>query len=86
MGILSWIVFGGLAGLAASFLLGGGGGIIFDIIMGTVGALLGGFLMGLFGHTGAGKSPRTRLSAGAGLGRQPSRVEAGSQTARSGRP
>jgi len=33
MGILSWIVFGGLAGLVASFLLGGGGGIIFDIIV-----------------------------------------------------
>jgi uncharacterized membrane protein YeaQ/YmgE (transglycosylase-associated protein family) len=52
MGILSWIVFGGLAGLAASFLMGGGGGIIFDIIVGIVGALLGGFIMGLFGHAG----------------------------------
>jgi len=52
MGILSWIVFGGLAGLAASFLIGGGGGIIYDIVVGIVGALLGGFLMHLFGHTG----------------------------------
>ena len=33
MGILSWIVFGGLAGLVASFLMGGGGGIIIDIIV-----------------------------------------------------
>jgi uncharacterized membrane protein YeaQ/YmgE (transglycosylase-associated protein family) len=52
MSILAWIVFGGLAGLVASFLMGGGGGIIFDIIVGIVGALLGGFLMTLFGHTG----------------------------------
>ena len=52
MGILSWILFGGLAGLAASFLIGGGGGIIYDIIVGIVGALLGGFLMHLIGHTG----------------------------------
>ena len=52
MGILSWIVFGGLAGLAAGFLMGGGGGIIFDIIVGIVGALLGGFIMGLLGHAG----------------------------------
>ena len=52
MGILSWIVFGGLAGVAASFLIGGGGGLIFDIIVGIVGALLGGFLMGKFGHAG----------------------------------
>ena len=42
MGILSWIVFGGLAGLAASFLIGGGGGIIYDMVVGIVGALLGG--------------------------------------------
>jgi uncharacterized membrane protein YeaQ/YmgE (transglycosylase-associated protein family) len=52
MSILAWIVFGGLAGLAASFLMGGGGGIIFDVIVGIVGALLGGFLMGKFGHAG----------------------------------
>ena len=52
MGILSWILFGGLAGLAAGFLTGRRGGIIYDIIVGIVGALLGGFLMGLFGHVG----------------------------------
>ena len=52
MGILAWIVFGGLAGLAAGFLTGRRGGIIYDIIVGIVGALLGGFLMGLFGHAG----------------------------------
>jgi uncharacterized membrane protein YeaQ/YmgE (transglycosylase-associated protein family) len=52
MGILSWVLFGGLAGLAAGFLTGRRGGIIYDIIVGIVGALLGGFLMRLFGHVG----------------------------------
>jgi uncharacterized membrane protein YeaQ/YmgE (transglycosylase-associated protein family) len=52
MGILSWIIFGGLAGLVAGFLMGGGGGIIYSIIVGIVGALLGGFIMGLFGDAG----------------------------------
>jgi len=52
MGILAWIVFGGLAGLVAGFLTGGGGGIIYNIIVGIVGALLGGFLMNAFGEAG----------------------------------
>jgi uncharacterized membrane protein YeaQ/YmgE (transglycosylase-associated protein family) len=52
MGILAWIVFGGLAGLVAGLLTGGGGGIIYDIIVGIVGAFLGGFLMSLIGKTG----------------------------------
>jgi uncharacterized membrane protein YeaQ/YmgE (transglycosylase-associated protein family) len=48
MGILAWILFGGLAGLVAGFLTGGGGGIIYNIM----GALLGGFIMNLFGEAG----------------------------------
>ena len=52
MGILSWIVFGGLAGLVAGFLTGRRGGIIYSIIVGIVGALLGGFIMSLVGSTG----------------------------------
>ena len=52
MGILAWIIFGGLAGLVAGFLTGGGGGIIYNIIVGIVGALLGGFIMNAFGSTG----------------------------------
>ena len=52
MGILAWIVFGGLAGLVAGFVAGGGGGIIYHIIVGIVGALLGGFIMNAFGSTG----------------------------------
>lgn len=50
--ILAWIVFGGLAGLVASFLTGGGGGMIFNIVVGIVGAVLGGFLMNQFGQSG----------------------------------
>ena len=52
MGLLSWILFGGIAGLVAGFLMGGGGGIIYSIIVGIVGALLGGFIMNLFGESG----------------------------------
>jgi uncharacterized membrane protein YeaQ/YmgE (transglycosylase-associated protein family) len=52
MGILAWILFGGLAGLVAGFLTGGGGGISYNIIVGIVGALLGGFIMNLFGEAG----------------------------------
>ncbi len=52
MGILAWILFGGLAGVVAGFIAGGGGGIIYHIIVGIVGALLGGFIMNAFGHAG----------------------------------
>jgi uncharacterized membrane protein YeaQ/YmgE (transglycosylase-associated protein family) len=52
MGVLAWILFGGLAGLVAGFLTGGGGGIIYNIIVGIVGALLGGLIMNLFGESG----------------------------------
>jgi uncharacterized membrane protein YeaQ/YmgE (transglycosylase-associated protein family) len=52
MGLLSWVIIGGLAGWVASHLVGGRGGIIYDIIVGIVGALLGGFIMNLLGHSG----------------------------------
>ena len=52
MGLLSWILFGGLAGLAAGFLTGGGMGILWNIIVGIGGALLGGFIMNQFGEAG----------------------------------
>jgi uncharacterized membrane protein YeaQ/YmgE (transglycosylase-associated protein family) len=52
MGVLAWILFGGLAGLVAGFLTGGGGGFIYNIIVGIVGALLGGFIMNQFGEAG----------------------------------
>ena len=45
MGILSWIVFGLIAGILAKFLMPGrdGGGVIVTIVLGVVGALVGGF-------------------------------------------
>ena len=52
MGFILWIVFGGLVGLAASFLMGGGGGLIWDILVGIVGAVIGGFIMSLVGNSG----------------------------------
>ena len=52
MGILAWIVFGGLAGLVAGLLTGGGMGIILNILVGIAGALLGGFIMNQFGEAG----------------------------------
>jgi uncharacterized membrane protein YeaQ/YmgE (transglycosylase-associated protein family) len=53
MGLLSWIIVGGLAGLLAQFLTGeGGAGCIVTVLIGVVGALVGGFVMGLFGYGG----------------------------------
>jgi uncharacterized membrane protein YeaQ/YmgE (transglycosylase-associated protein family) len=52
MGLLSWILIGGLAGWVAGMLVGGRGGIIFNIVVGIVGALLGGFIMNQFGESG----------------------------------
>ncbi len=49
MGILSWIVFGALAGWVASLIAGTNRrqGCLTDIIVGIVGAFLGGLLMEL---------------------------------------
>jgi uncharacterized membrane protein YeaQ/YmgE (transglycosylase-associated protein family) len=49
MGILSWIVFGALAGWVAGILTRTGGrrGCIGNIIIGILGAFIGGFLMEL---------------------------------------
>lgn len=46
MGILSWVLFGLLAGLLAKFLMPGpnGGGFIATTLLGIVGAVLGGFI------------------------------------------
>ena len=46
MGILAWIIFGALAGWAASLVIGAKDrGCLTNIIIGIVGALIGGFLM-----------------------------------------
>lgn len=55
MGILSWIVFGLLAGAVAKFIMPGKdpGGIVLTIVIGVVGGLLGGWLgSSVFGSTG----------------------------------
>jgi uncharacterized membrane protein YeaQ/YmgE (transglycosylase-associated protein family) len=53
MGLLSWIVVGGLAGMLAQFLIGEGrAGCLMTILLGVVGAFIGGFVMSLFGFGG----------------------------------
>ncbi|OBX36313.1 hypothetical protein A8U91_00654 [Halomonas elongata] len=51
MGIISWIIFGLIAGIAAKFLMPGkdGGGIILTCILGIVGAVVGGWISTLLG-------------------------------------
>lgn len=51
MGILSWIVFGLIAGIAAKVIMPGKdpGGLIVTILIGVVGAFLGGFIATQFG-------------------------------------
>lgn len=54
MGIILWIIFGGIVGWVASLIMKTDGqqGILLNIIVGIVGALLGGWLMSFFGKTG----------------------------------
>jgi len=54
MGLLSWIVFGLIAGAIAKFLMPGRdpGGCIITMIIGVVGAVLGGFLATTLGYGG----------------------------------
>lgn len=55
MGLLAWIIVGGLAGWLASIVMGTNReqGVVMDIILGIVGALVGGFVLGLLGLGGA---------------------------------
>lgn len=53
MSILSWIVFGLLAGFIASKLVDNhGAGVVRDVLLGVVGAVVGGFLFSLVGAVG----------------------------------
>ena len=49
MGIIAWIIFGGLAGWVASLIAGMSErqGCLLNIVVGIVGAIIGGFLMSL---------------------------------------
>ncbi len=54
MGLLTWIIFGGLAGWIGSIIMKTDGqqGIFLNIIVGIIGASLGGFLMSVLGGSG----------------------------------
>lgn len=54
MGILIWIVFGGLVGWVASLLMHTDSqqGILLNVIVGIVGAVIGGWIMTFFGQSG----------------------------------
>jgi len=56
MGLLSWIVFGALAGWVASILMGTNArqGCLMNIVVGVVGALLGGLLVELLTNRSVG--------------------------------
>jgi len=54
MGILSWVVFGLIAGILAKWIMPGkdGGGFIVTTIIGVAGAFVGGFIGSLIGLGG----------------------------------
>lgn len=54
MGIISWIIIGGLAGWVASMILKTDEeqGLIGNIAAGVLGGILGGFIMSMLGSTG----------------------------------
>lgn len=54
MGIILWIIFGGIVGWIGSLVMGTSGqqGILLNIVVGIVGAVLGGYIMNIFGESG----------------------------------
>ena len=54
MGIIGWIILGGLAGWVASIMMGTNAkqGLLGNIIVGVIGAMIGGFIVGMFGGSG----------------------------------
>lgn len=54
MGIIIWLIVGGVIGWIASMIMKTDGqqGIILNVIVGIVGAFLGGWLAGMFGIAG----------------------------------
>ena len=51
MGIISWLIFGLIAGILAKWIMPGrdGGGVIMTIILGIIGAVVGGWVSTFFG-------------------------------------
>jgi uncharacterized membrane protein YeaQ/YmgE (transglycosylase-associated protein family) len=54
MGIIGWIILGGLAGWIASMITGTNKqqGVLGNIVVGIIGGLLGGFIVSMFGVDG----------------------------------
>ncbi|MBD3367189.1 MAG: GlsB/YeaQ/YmgE family stress response membrane protein [Candidatus Eisenbacteria bacterium] len=52
MGLLSWIIFGALAGWVAGLIMGARQGCCLTVIVGIVGAFIGGLIMELVTGTG----------------------------------
>ncbi|UMB71935.1 GlsB/YeaQ/YmgE family stress response membrane protein [Mycobacterium paraterrae] len=55
VGLIGYIIIGGLAGwIGSKIVKGGGSGILLDIVIGVVGALIGGFILSFFVNTAGG--------------------------------
>ncbi len=55
VGVIGYIIIGGLAGwIGSKIVKGGGSGILLDIVIGIVGALIGGFLLSFVVDTASG--------------------------------
>ena len=55
MGLIAWLIIGGLAGWIAGHIMRGGGfGLLGSIGVGVVGAVIGGFLFSLLGLQAGG--------------------------------
>jgi len=53
VGIIAWIILGGVAGFIASKIVNKAGeGVFMDILLGIVGAVVGGFVFRQFGASG----------------------------------
>lgn len=52
MGLLSWIIVGGLAGWLAKKFMKSSYGMLTNIVIGIIGSFVGGFVYSLFGKTG----------------------------------
>lgn len=54
MGIILWVIFGGIVGWVASLIMGtdSGQGLFLNVVIGVVGAIVGGWLMTYFGEGG----------------------------------
>lgn len=52
MGIVLWIILGGIAGWLASILMKSSHSVLYDIVLGIVGAFIGGILMNFLGQPG----------------------------------